>query len=184
MSIHEARFEAGKPFRFIFKVAFEMHVQKRVLPLHPHLLNVVTSASLSSLAALLAVLQPAPSPLTHSRSSPAADARPLYATVLAVAGNAAGMCSGTVLFIDIIKVINHILSSVGILQNIFIHFCIVQSSFLFVSFQVLAVGHRSYCLLCYCQLWHAVTVYCLLPVLHSVYCVHCLPSVILSDSIR
>lgn len=71
LSIHEARFEAGKPFRFIFKVAFEMHVQKRVLPLHPHLLNVVTSASLSSLAALLAMLQPAPSPLAHSRSSPA-----------------------------------------------------------------------------------------------------------------
>lgn len=66
--------------------------------------------------------------------------------------NAAGMCSGTVLFIDIINVINYILLSVGILQNIFIHFCIVQSSFLFVSFQVLAVGHWSYCLLCYCQL--------------------------------
>jgi hypothetical protein len=104
------------------------------------------------------MLQPAPSPLAHSRSSPAADARPLYATVLAVAGNAAGMCSGTVLFIGIINVINHILLWVGILQNIFIHFCIVQSSFLFVSFQVLAVGHWSYCLLCYCQLWHAVTV--------------------------
>lgn len=111
------------------------------------------------------MLQPAPSPLAHSRSSPAADARPLYATVLAVAGNAAGMRSGTVLFIGMINVINHILLSVGILQNIFIHFCIVQSSFLFVSFQVLAVGHRSYCLLCYCQLWHAVTVYCLSPVL-------------------
>lgn len=104
------------------------------------------------------MLQPAPSPLAHSWSSPAADARPLYATVLAVAGNAAGMCSGTVLFVGMINVINHILLSVGILQNIFIHFCIVQSSFLFVSFQVLAVGHRSYCLLCYCQLWHAVTV--------------------------
>lgn len=111
------------------------------------------------------MLQPAPSPLAHSRSSPAADARPLYATVLAVAGNAAGMCSGTVLFIGIVNLINNILLSVGILQNIFIHFCIVQSSFLFVSFQVLAVGHWSYCLLCYCQLWHAVTVYCLLPVL-------------------
>lgn len=111
------------------------------------------------------MLQPAPSPLAHSRSSPAADARPLYATVLAVAGNAAGMCRGTVLFIGMINVINHILLSVGILQNIFIHFCIVQSSFLFVSFQVLAVGHRSYCLLCYCQLWHAATVYCLSPVL-------------------
>ncbi len=93
------------------------------------------------------------------------DARPLYATVLAVAGNAAGMCSGTVLFIGIVNLINHILLSVGILQNIFIHFCIVQSSFFFVSFQVLAVGHWSYCLLCYCQLWHAVTVYCLSPVL-------------------
>ncbi len=104
------------------------------------------------------MLQPAPSPLAHSRSSPAADARPLYATVLAVAGNAAGMCSGTVLCIGMINVFNHILVSVGILQNIFIHFCIVQSSFLFVSFQVLAVGHWSYCLLCYCQLWHAVTV--------------------------
>ncbi|SQO97955.1 Uncharacterised protein [Escherichia coli] len=86
------------------------------------------------------------------------DARPLYATVLAVAGNAAGMCSGTVLCIGMITVFNHIMVSVGILQNIFIHFCIVQSSFLFVSFQVLAVGHWSYCLLCYCQLWHAVTV--------------------------
>ncbi len=104
------------------------------------------------------MLQPTPSPLAHSRSSPAADARPLYATVLAVAGNTAGMCSGTVLFIGIVNVINHILLSVGILQNIFIHFCIVQSSFLFVSFQILAVGHWSYCLLCYCQLWHAVTV--------------------------
>ncbi len=108
------------------------------------------------------------------------DARPLYATVLAVAGNAAGMCSGTVLCIGMITVFNHILVSVGIIQNIFIHFCIVQSSFLFVSFQVLAVSHWSYCLLCYCQLWHAVTVYCLL----LSYCVHCLPPVILSDSIR
>lgn len=113
------------------------------------------------------MLQPAPSPLAHSRSSPAADARPLYATVLAVAGNAAGMCSGTVLCIGMINVFNHILVSVGILQNSFIHFCIIQSSFLFVSFQVLAVGYWSYCLLCYCQLWHAVTVYCLSPVLLS-----------------
>ena len=130
------------------------------------------------------MLQPAPSPLAHSRSSPAADARPLYATVLAVAGNAAGMCSGTVLFIGIANLINHILLSVGILQNIFIHFCIVQSSFLFVSFQVLAVGHWSYCLLCYCQLWHAVTVYCLssvlLPSLSAVCQSYGLPSVIRS----
>ena len=65
--------------------------------------------------------------------------------MLAVAGNAAGMCSGTVLFIGIVNVINHILLSVGILQNIFIHFCIVQSSFLFVSFQVLAVGLTACC---------------------------------------
>nr|DAM21224.1 MAG TPA: hypothetical protein [Caudoviricetes sp.] len=112
------------------------------------------------------------------------DARPLYATVLAVAGNAAGMCSGTVLCIGMITVFNHILVSVGILQNIFIHFCIVQSSFLFVSFQVLAVGHWSYCLLCYCQLWHAVTVYCLLPVLLPSLSAVCqsygLPSVIRS----
>ena len=122
------------------------------------------------------MLQPAPSPLAHSRSSPAADARRLYATVLAVAGNAAGMCSGTVLFIGIVNLINHILLSVGILQNIFIHFCIVQSSFFFVSFQVLAVGHWSYCLLCYCQLWHAVTV----TVCHLSYCLHCLPSVLRS----
>ena len=84
----------------LFKVAFWMHVQKRVLPLHPHLLISVT-AFRSTLAALLAMLQPAPSPLAHSRSSPAADARPLYATVLAVAGNAAGMYSGTVLCIGI-----------------------------------------------------------------------------------
>ena len=119
------------------------------------------------------MLQPAPSPLAHSRSSPAADARRLYATVLAVAGNAAGMCSGTVLFIGIVNLINHILLSVGILQNIFIHFCIVQSSFFFVSFQVLAVGHLSYCLLCYCQLWHAVWS----TVCHLSYCLHCLPSV-------
>ena len=119
------------------------------------------------------MLQPAPSPLAHSRSSPAADARPLYATVLAVAGNAAGMCSGTVLCIGMINVFNHILVSVGILQNSFIHFCIIQSSFLFVSFQVLVVGHWSYCLLCYCQLWHAVTVYCLL----LSYCLHVLPPV-------
>ena len=47
-----------------------MHVQKRVLPLHPHLLISVT-AFRSTLAALLAMLQPAPSPLAHSRSSPA-----------------------------------------------------------------------------------------------------------------
>lgn len=58
------------------------------------------------------MLQPAPSPLAHSRSSPAADARPLYATVLAVAGNAAGMCSGTVLCIGINSVFNLILTSV------------------------------------------------------------------------
>ena len=88
-----------------------MHVQKRVLPLHPHLLISVI-ASRSPLAALLAVLQPAPSPLAHSRSLPAADARPLYATVLAVAGNAAGRCSGTVLSIGILTLFNLILISV------------------------------------------------------------------------
>ena len=58
------------------------------------------------------MLQPARSPLAHSRSSPAADARPLYATVLAVAGNAAGRCSGTVLCIGINSVFNLILISV------------------------------------------------------------------------
>ncbi|EWG69598.1 hypothetical protein P346_02350 [Enterobacter sp. DC1] len=53
-----------------FKDVFFVHVQKRVLPLHPHLLISVI-ASRSPLAALLAVLQPGPSPLAHSRSSPA-----------------------------------------------------------------------------------------------------------------
>nr|DAV28587.1 MAG TPA: hypothetical protein [Bacteriophage sp.] len=35
LSNHSARFEAGQHLRFTFKVAFKIHVQKRVLPFHP-----------------------------------------------------------------------------------------------------------------------------------------------------
>ncbi len=52
------------------------------------------------------------------------DARPLYATVLAVAGNAAGRCSGTVLYTCTVLFISssfHILSGSGLLQSYYLH---------------------------------------------------------------
>lgn len=111
------------------------------------------------------MLQPARSPLAHSRSSPAADARPLYATVLAVAGNAAGRCSGTVLCIGINSVFNLILISVRYPSK-HLHPFLYHSIIFLVRF-LSGLSRWSLVLLPAVLLpaMHAVTVYCLSPVL-------------------
>lgn len=111
LSIYKARRDAGWCCLVCFKVAFYIHVQKRVLPLHPHLLISVSLHALT-LAALLAFA----SPLSFAFGS-FIGLRPLLMlgpprNRACRAVNAAGLFSGTVLCIGITSVFNLILISV------------------------------------------------------------------------